>query len=101
MNQLLLVSIRRKAVDQTGARDVALPAPATPDALRAVEASLGFSLPEDYREILQGVANGGFGPEDGILGIPRDKGGGDHNVVQVYLQESEDVDWLEGLLPLI
>ena len=42
--------------------------PATPKALQAAERALGFPLPKLLRAIYSTVANGGFGPEYGIVG---------------------------------
>jgi hypothetical protein len=43
--------------------------PATPEALRAEEEKIGFPLPGLLREIYTHVANGGFGPGYGLLGV--------------------------------
>lgn len=45
---------------------------ATLAAVRDAEARLGFALPSLYVRLLTEVANGGFGPEDGIMGLPPD-----------------------------
>lgn len=36
----------------------------------AVELEVGFALWEEHRQVLMEVANGGFGPGDGLLGLP-------------------------------
>jgi len=46
-----------------------LPEPATSDALAAAESRLGFALPLLLRRLYLEVANGGFGPGPGIVGI--------------------------------
>ena len=57
------------------AADMATPAPssltepATEDRVRAAEADLGFSLPALLRRIYLEVADGGFGPSDGLLSL--------------------------------
>lgn len=50
--------------------DDATPAPPLdPAELDAVEGRLGFALPDLLREVYLRVANGGFGPGYGILGV--------------------------------
>lgn len=44
--------------------------PVTPDQLQAAEASLGFPVPALLGRVYTGVANGGFGPGRGLLGVP-------------------------------
>lgn len=46
-----------------------LPERATPATIAAAEASLGFSLPALLRRVYLDVANGGFGPGFGIVGV--------------------------------
>jgi hypothetical protein len=46
-----------------------LPPPATPDQLAATEARLGVTLPPLLRRLYLEVANGGFGPGPGIVGV--------------------------------
>ena len=43
------------------------PEPASEAALQAAEAKLGFALPPTVRQLYGSVANGGFGPGDGLL----------------------------------
>lgn len=43
--------------------------PATLDDVSYAEAMLGFPLSADHRDVLLGVANGGFGPAYGLPGI--------------------------------
>ena len=43
-----------------------LPAPATSDEIATVEAMLGFALPDDLKHLYTAIANGGFGPADGL-----------------------------------
>ncbi len=49
--------------------DRPLPSLATPEAVDAVEASLGVTLPVLLRRLYLEVANGGFGPGYGIVGV--------------------------------
>lgn len=45
------------------------PAPATPAQVRDTERRLGFRLPVAVRQVFSLVANGGFGPGYGLLGL--------------------------------
>ncbi|MFF3686650.1 SMI1/KNR4 family protein [Streptomyces sp. NPDC002187] len=51
------------------ARKRALPPPATPEAVAEAEEAIGFPLPPLLRRLYLEVANGGFGPREGILGV--------------------------------
>ncbi|TXJ85233.1 SMI1/KNR4 family protein [Streptomyces lavendulae] len=51
------------------ARAGTLPPPATPEAVAAAEEVIGFPLPPLLRRLYVEVANGGFGPNEGILGV--------------------------------
>lgn len=46
-----------------------LPLPATPEAVAAAESRLGFLLPPFLRRVYLEVADGGFGPGGGLLGL--------------------------------
>ena len=46
-----------------------LPAPASLDSVLEAESALGGPLPPLLRRLLLEVANGGFGPDDGIIGV--------------------------------
>jgi hypothetical protein len=46
-----------------------LPSPATAEAVRAAEASVGFRFPQFLCRLWTEVANGGFGPGCGIFGV--------------------------------
>jgi hypothetical protein len=58
-----------------------LPQPASANAILSVEAVLGWPLPTIVREVYQFVANGGFGPGYGIVGLP----GGARNAEGLHL----------------
>ncbi|MGW5431980.1 hypothetical protein ACWET9_33030 [Streptomyces sp. NPDC004059] len=51
------------------ARTRTLPPPAGPDAVADAEQVIGFRTPPLLRRLYSEVANGGFGPNDGILGV--------------------------------
>ncbi|SCF56517.1 SMI1/KNR4 family protein [Streptomyces sp. Ncost-T10-10d] len=46
-----------------------MPPPATPEAVAEAEEVIGFLLPPLLRRLYIEVANGGFGPGEGILGV--------------------------------
>jgi SMI1/KNR4 family protein SUKH-1 len=46
-----------------------LPPPATPEALAEAENVIGLPMPPLLRRLYLEVANGGFGPNEGILGV--------------------------------
>ena len=93
----------RRAVT-TADRPVAPPASAID--LATAEADLGFPLPDLLRGVLTGVANGGFGPGDGLAGV----GPGGHrsdlgDLPGGYRQIRADKAslgqaWPDGMLPL-
>ncbi|MGH4031337.1 hypothetical protein ACQB60_20655 [Actinomycetota bacterium Odt1-20B] len=51
------------------ARALSLPAPATEAAVTEAELVIGFPLPPLLRRLYLEVANGGFGPGEGIVGV--------------------------------
>ncbi|MEW2510421.1 SMI1/KNR4 family protein [Streptomyces sp. NPDC046870] len=51
------------------ARTGILAPPATPEAIAGAEEAIGFPLPPLLRRLYAEVANGGFGPNEGILGV--------------------------------
>jgi len=69
----LLEAIRARATHPERQSDMAhwwrLPAPANDAELAAAEARLGFPVPLVVRRIYTGIANGGFGPGYGLVGI--------------------------------
>src|SRR5262245_42878043 len=80
---------------------------ATLEVVRGAEEKLGFALPPLLRRAYLEIANGGFGPGYGIMGV----GDGftddlEHTVVDLYLsyrqRDPEDPTWQwpHGLLPI-
>jgi len=73
--QELLAAIRFRICDTKSRIDAStVPAPplfatAPVEAIHAAEAALGFGLPLLLRRLYLSVANGGFGPGGGILGV--------------------------------
>jgi hypothetical protein len=88
------------AADMSAPADRTLPATATAAALDAVEAQLGLPLPDLLRRLYLEVADGGFGPEGGLLPAA--------DMASAYLElragspsEVEADAWPQGLLPLV
>ncbi|MEU3516730.1 SMI1/KNR4 family protein [Streptomyces sp. NPDC006654] len=54
-----------------------LPPAASPEAVAEAERVIGYSLPPLLRRLYLEVANGGFGPRGGILGVPGGEWRGD------------------------
>ena len=56
--------------DRASGRDPApLPAPATAEQVAEAEAALGFEVPGEVRQLYLDIANGGFGPGDGLYSL--------------------------------
>jgi SMI1 / KNR4 family (SUKH-1) len=75
--------------------------PATPEQLAESQGRLGFQLPHAVRQLYTQVANGGFGPAYGVLGLV---GGApdemDETAVDSYLgRRQEPWPWPKYLLP--
>jgi hypothetical protein len=121
----LLGELRRRAADPSSARDrndfyviqgcflipaegpPAPPAPrASPDQLATSARLLGFPLPAALQQLYGQVANGGFGPGHGLLGLA---GGATDIFGQTAIETyqvlrtpwaGETPPWPEGLLPI-
>jgi hypothetical protein len=71
----LIARLRRRAddpatsIDMTRFSTVSRQAPATDRQLAAAEDALHFPIPAPLRQLYQAVANGGFGPGYGLLGL--------------------------------
>jgi hypothetical protein len=111
----LLVALQQAASDPTRMlrgvpvwlpSDHRPPPPATPEQVRDAERRLGFPLPVPVRQVFSLVANGGFGPGYGLLGL----GGGATDdlgatAVASYMQRrswngQQGWYWPERLLPI-
>ncbi|MFD1341405.1 SMI1/KNR4 family protein [Litorisediminicola beolgyonensis] len=86
------------------AQDAAPRPPIAQDALDEIEATLGLTFPAILRSVWTELANGGFGPGYGLLGIgpdgyPDDLG---QTADTRYRTDRADpgFDWPEGLLPI-
>lgn len=81
--------------------------PCSPETIAKAEADLGFCLPHVLREVYTGVANGGFGPGYGIMGVhggfTDDMGATAVSLYQSYREaDREDPSWAWpfGWLPI-
>lgn len=76
-----------------------LPPPATADDIAAAQARLGFGLPDDLKQLYTEIANGGFGPGDGLASL--------NEVARRYRELTasppgeQGQKWPERLLPFI
>lgn len=91
-----------------GPQFVIKPAPVATDRdIQRAEARLGFKLPGFLRELYQHVANGGFGPPYGLIGVHPGALDSKQDVVDLYLEYSRSNPkdrhwkWPRGLLPVI
>ena len=79
------------------------PGPASAEAVAEAEQVIGYRLPRLLRRLYLEVANGGFGPHDGVLGVSGGRvGRGLADIVDVYTAlrsdpEQRDPAWLVWL----
>lgn len=76
-----------------------LPPPADPAALEALEAALGRTLPQFLRRVYLEVADGGFGPGGGLLGVAA--AGAALARMRVGDELPRGRAWPDGLLPVV
>ncbi|MFJ8791020.1 SMI1/KNR4 family protein [Streptomyces sp. NPDC102462] len=83
-----------------------LPKPVEPAAPARAEAALGFALPPLLASLYSRIADGGFGPEYGLLPLLDSPPSGEPAAVAQYLTNREegrkdpDWPWPEGVLPI-
>jgi hypothetical protein len=81
-----------------------LPAPANVDQVTRAEQELGFRLPELLARLYCEVANGGFGPGYGLIGLSEGQLWNGQSIVDVYKEVrsyvASDWNWPDGLLPI-
>lgn len=76
MKTSAIEAIKRRAIQKETRTDFTkfgcpeLAVPASQEMIEAAERELGFKLWSDHRQVLVEIANGGFGPGDGLLGLP-------------------------------
>lgn len=80
--------------------------PATEAQIVTAEARIGFPLPPLLRRLYLQVANGGFGPAYGLIGVPGgavDSQGDDISMAYAERRDVSDAQWHwpQGTLPLI
>lgn len=73
--------------------------PASQEDIAAAESALGFSLPEDLKQLYTGIANGGFGPSVGFLSLA--EVAARYQELRAESQGPCDEMWPEHLLPII
>jgi SMI1/KNR4 family protein SUKH-1 len=85
-----------------------LPARATPEALEAAEARMGVAIPPLLRRLYAEVANGGFGPGSGIIGIQGGWTDDNGRTIEDLLEMMSEGDpderswrWPVGLVPIV
>lgn len=84
------------------ARAVALPRPATASEIVKAESRLGLKLPSLLKTLYTEVANGGFGPGQGFLGVPSRKSTAGLNLVKAYRNcGGRAWQWPAHLLPAV
>jgi len=89
----LLLAIRDRAADPTTRTDDAdrspseVAPPAKPDQIIQAEQALGCTFHPLHRRLLQEVGNGGFGPSNGLIGLPGGHADGDgRSVIELRQQ---------------
>ncbi|WP_158684949.1 hypothetical protein [Streptomyces sp. LaPpAH-108] len=75
---------------------LSLPPPTTSGAVADAERTIGFPMPPLLRRLYTEVANGGFGPDDGILGV---RGGHPQGSFRDIAELYEDGPDPSGLVP--
>src|SRR5262249_18712006 len=75
-------------------RDLALPAPLT--TIEAAERAMGCVLHPLHRRLFEEGGNGGFGPGDGLVGLPR----GSLDIDGRSIITLRDILWLDANTPL-
>ncbi|MFF1400410.1 SMI1/KNR4 family protein [Streptomyces sp. NPDC058287] len=80
------------------AKTDALPAPASSEVVDEVERRIGFQLPRLLKRLYLEAANGGFGPDDGVLGLPGGEWNGDWSDI-LHIHEAIQSDPDEDVPP--
>ena len=102
----LIAGLRARIADPGRRRDVAtvesppLYATASHAAVDAAEKELGFPIDGLLRRLYTEVANGGFGPGEGILGVAEGHADADGRPVSALYAELRAQGWPERLVPL-
>ncbi|MBN2292697.1 MAG: SMI1/KNR4 family protein [Pirellulales bacterium] len=101
MNDGLLLSIKNKVLEQSPQLSYDK---APKDLVEKAELRLGFPIPPILFECYTKIANGGFGPGYGLIGLEGGATSDYGTIVETYHQlksdqESEGNEWKAGLLP--
>ncbi|MEU5507253.1 SMI1/KNR4 family protein [Streptomyces fungicidicus] len=105
-HEQLLTQVAAKARNTRPWGWPSLPEPADAATLARAEAALGFALPPLLAELYLRIADGGFGPEYGLLPLLDSEPSGEPAAVAQYLanresgREDPDWPWPEGVLPI-
>ncbi|MFE6622048.1 SMI1/KNR4 family protein [Streptomyces sp. NPDC057740] len=105
-NEQLLTSVADKARNVRPWGWTSLPEPVDAATLARAEAALGFPLPPLLADLYLRIADGGFGPEYGLLPLLDSPPAGEPATVTQYLanresgREDPDWPWPEGVLPI-
>lgn len=109
--ELLIQKVRRRIAKGTGSNDdsfrsnTKLPAVASAAAFNKAEMTLGFSLPPLLRQLYLEIANGGFGPEYGFLGVEGGATNEDGDTILGLYEDSQSMSfrkafprWPQGMV---
>ena len=101
-NEQLITAIRKRAEDRSKRTDYAdrgcpeLGPPASAEVVQEAQRAMGCTLHPLHRQLFEEVANGGFGPGDGLIGLPGGAFDGDGR----SLVELREILWLDSETPL-
>ncbi|MFV5993045.1 SMI1/KNR4 family protein [Streptomyces sp. NPDC056231] len=103
----LLTAVEKTAHTSPRWEKYPLPAALSTQDIAQAEAALGFALPPLLTALYTRIANGGFGPEYGLLPLTGSAApDGEHSAVEQYLahrrsaSEEAQWPWPEGVLPI-
>src|SRR5262249_29781794 len=109
MSDTLIAKIREYLMSPQSRASSMMPkrppfSPASKEAVEEAERSLGFQIPTLLKRCYLEIANGGFGPGCGVIGVKGGCAGDCGTLVECYESftredESSDEEWQEGLLP--
>ena len=101
MSEILISRIRERVNSRTKA--VPYP-PVSRDKIEQAESQLGFSMPPLLNLCYQRIGNGGFGPNNGVIGLERGAPSDFGTIFETYTQLKSDQEmagrsWALALLP--
>lgn len=98
----LISAVRKRSEDRSKRTDYAdrgcpeLGPPASPEVVLEAQRAMGCILHPLHRQLFEEIANGGFGPGDGLIGLP----GGTLDAHGRSLVELREILWLDSDTPL-